>query len=81
MARLCELATSHEHDAAQALDATLQALNQSLFVESNPIPVKWAVCQMGLIGPHIRLPLTEFSEQHHAGMRAALATAGVRLEH
>ena len=80
MARLCELAAAAQHEEAQALDDILQPLNKSLFVESNPIPVKWAVAQMGLIGPHIRLPLTEFGQQHHADMRAALATAGVRLE-
>ena len=80
MARLCELAAAGEHDAARALDNSLQPLNTCLFVESNPIPVKWAVAQMGLIGPHLRLPLTEFSDQFHADMRAALATAGVSLE-
>ena len=80
MAQLCELASSGEHDAAKALDDSLQPLNTSLFVESNPIPVKWAVAQMGLIEPHIRLPLTPFAEEYHEDMRAALATAGVSLE-
>ena len=80
MARLCELAHSGQHDEAKALDDTLQPLNTSLFVESNPIPVKWAVAQMGLIGPHLRLPLTEFAEQYHEDMRSALAIAGVSLE-
>ena len=55
-------------------------LNAALFVESNPIPVKWAVSEMGLIGPGIRLPLTPYSEMHHADMRAAMATAGVELK-
>ena len=80
VAKLCELASAGQHEAAAALDATLQPLNESLFVESNPIPVKWAVAQMGLIAPHVRLPLTEFAEEYHAGMRAAMATAGVSLE-
>ena len=80
MARLCELASAGEHGAAKALDDTLQPLNSCLFVESNPIPVKWAVAEMGLIEPHIRLPLTGFAAQYHEEMRAALATAGVALE-
>jgi len=80
MAQLCELAFSGQHAAAKTLDDTLQPLNQSLFVESNPIPVKWALSKMGLIPPYIRLPLTEFGEQYHDDMRTALAAAGVSLE-
>jgi 4-hydroxy-tetrahydrodipicolinate synthase len=80
IARLCELAATGEFDAANALDATLQPLNEALFVESNPIPVKWALNQMGLIPPGLRLPLTEFARQHHDRMRSALAVAGVILE-
>lgn len=79
MARLCRLAVSGEHEAATALDDTLQPLNTALFVESNPIPVKWAVSQMGLIPPDIRLPLTEHAAQYHDGMRIAMAGAGVEL--
>ena len=77
MSELCRLADAGEHDAAKAIDDRLQPLNTALFLESNPIPVKWAVYQMGLISPHIRLPLTELSEQYHAQMRAAMAGAGV----
>lgn len=80
MARLCKLACSGRHDEAWALDATLQPLNKALFVESNPIPVKWALGQMGLIEPFIRLPLTEYSEQYHEQMRQAMLTAGIELE-
>lgn len=80
MAGLCRLVREGNNEAASALDATLQALNKALFIESNPIPVKWALNQMGLIGPGIRLPLTEYGEQHHDGMRAALAGAGVKLD-
>ena len=78
--RLCELALTGQADEAKALDETLQPLNTALFVESNPIPVKWAVSEMGLMGPHIRLPLTPYSEQYHDGMRAAMQTAGVVVE-
>lgn len=80
MARLCALALAGQHAEAKALDDSLQPLNNALFVESNPIPVKWAVSQMGLIPQRLRLPMTHFSEQYHDEMRSALATAGVRLE-
>ena len=81
IARLCRLVREGRSDEARALDETLQPLNDALFAESNPIPVKWALHQMGLIPRYLRLPMTEFSEQHHEQMRAALATAGVNLEH
>ena len=79
MAELCRLASAGEREAARAIDDRLQPLNSALFVESNPIPVKWAVSRMGLIGPGIRLPLTEFSEQYHGQMLTAMAGAGVEL--
>jgi 4-hydroxy-tetrahydrodipicolinate synthase len=79
MAELCRLASAGEHDAAKAIDDRLQPLNKALFVESNPIPVKWAVSKMGMIEPHIRLPLTGFSEQYHEQMLAALSGAGVEI--
>ena len=65
-------------DAARAreLDAPLASLHRDLFVEANPIPVKWALAQMGLIGPGLRLPLTPLSEAHHATVRAAARAAG-----
>ena len=77
MAELCRLASAGDSEAARAVDEKLQPLNQALFVESNPIPVKWAVCEMGLMGPHIRLPLTPFGERFHNEMREAMAGAGV----
>jgi 4-hydroxy-tetrahydrodipicolinate synthase len=79
MAELCRLASAGDHDAAKAIDDRLQPLNKALFVESNPIPVKWAVSRMGLIEPHIRLPLTEFSEQYHEQMLTAMSGAGVEI--
>ena len=79
MAELCQLASAGDHDAAKAIDDRLQPLNQALFVESNPIPVKWAVSRMGLIAPHIRLPLTEFSEQYHEQMLSAMSGAGAAI--
>jgi 4-hydroxy-tetrahydrodipicolinate synthase len=79
MSELCRLASSGEHDLAQAIDEELQPLNAALFVESNPIPVKWALAQMGLIPGGIRLPLTEFAAEYHEQMYAALDRAGVEL--
>lgn len=78
-AELCQLALAGEADRARALDAKLQPLNEALFAESNPIPVKWAVSELGLIEPHIRLPLTPFSVAYHAAMQAAMEQAGAGL--
>ncbi len=80
MARLCRLARAGDFHQAAALDTTLQPLNKALFAESNPIPVKWALAEMGLMERHIRLPLTEYGSQYHAQMRSAMKSAGVKLE-
>jgi len=79
MARMMAAALRGEHARAQALDAPLTGLHQALFLEANPIPVKWALAQMGRIETGIRLPLTPFAESFHANLRTALASAGVRL--
>ncbi|MEM7431303.1 MAG: 4-hydroxy-tetrahydrodipicolinate synthase [Pseudomonadota bacterium] len=80
MSELCRLAAAGNLDQARAIDKTLQPLNTALFVESNPIPVKWAAAQMGLMQEVMRLPLTTYDSQYHEQMRSALATAGVSLE-
>jgi 4-hydroxy-tetrahydrodipicolinate synthase len=80
MAQLCRLAAMGRHEEAKAIDDVLQPLNTALFVESNPIPVKWAVNRMGLIPASIRLPLTEYSAKYHEQMLSAMAGAGVELE-
>jgi 4-hydroxy-tetrahydrodipicolinate synthase len=80
VAALCRLAREGKAEEARTLDDSLQPLNKALFVESNPIPVKWAVSEMGLMEPHIRLPLTPYSEQYHEDMRSAMRLAGVDLE-
>ncbi len=77
VAELCSLAAAGDADKAEALDERLQALNKALFLESNPIPVKWALCQMGLVGPGIRLPLTELDEKYHDDVRGALRHVGI----
>jgi len=65
---------------ARELDAPLQAIHRDIFIESNPIPVKWAVAQMGLMGEAIRLPLTPLSEKSKPVVRKALEQAGVVLK-
>jgi 4-hydroxy-tetrahydrodipicolinate synthase len=80
MAELCRLARAGAVEDARRIDESLQPLNKMLFSESNPIPVKWAVSEMGLMAPHIRLPLTPFSPQFYDDMRGAMRNAGVALE-
>ena len=64
---------------AERIDALLQPLHRTLFSESNPIPVKWAVQQMGLIGPGIRLPLTPLAPQFYGVVRDAMTAASVQV--
>ncbi len=79
MRALCDAARAGRRAEAERIDATLQGLHRDLFSESNPIPVKWAVQQMGLIGPGIRLPLTPFATQYHLAVRKAMGSAGVQV--
>jgi len=72
MALICELALGGKVEEARALNAELASIHKSLFLESNPIPVKWAVSQLGFCKNVLRLPMTPFSEAHHAALRAAL---------
>jgi 4-hydroxy-tetrahydrodipicolinate synthase len=72
---MCTAAVSGEIKRARDLNARLIALHRTLFVESNPIPVKWAVCELGLIGPGIRLPLTPLSTSFHEVVRRAMRQA------
>ena len=74
---LCAAALRDAHDEAIAIDARLVPLHRSLFVEPNPIPVKWAVHRMGLIGEGIRLPLVQLTAAKHAEVEAAMRAAGV----
>jgi 4-hydroxy-tetrahydrodipicolinate synthase len=79
MRRLCDAARAGDRAEAERIDSSLRPLHRDLFVESNPIPVKWALGQMGLIGPGIRLPLTPLAEQFYDVVRAAMREAGVEL--
>ena len=74
---MCAAALAGDRTTAEAIDGRLAALHRDLFAESNPIPVKWALHEMGLIPPGIRLPLTPLSPQYHDTVRAALRQAGV----
>jgi 4-hydroxy-tetrahydrodipicolinate synthase len=79
MARMCAAALADDWAQARAINRQLLALHFKLFVEANPIPVKWALEQMGRIQGGIRLPLTPLASVHHDTVRAALAASGVML--
>lgn len=74
---LCAAARAGNLPAGRAINDRLLPLHGKLFVEANPIPVKWALAEMGLIGRALRLPLTELSAGHHEVVRAALRHAGL----
>lgn len=79
MARMCDAALRGDEAAARALNEPLLALHRDLFVEANPIPVKWALFAMGRSGPGIRLPLTPLTDASQPRVRAALQAAGIAL--
>jgi 4-hydroxy-tetrahydrodipicolinate synthase len=75
MHQMCVAARNGDRNKAAALDAELGVLHEALFVESNPIPVKWALAEMGRIPAGIRLPLTPLAAEHQGTVRAALQAA------
>jgi 4-hydroxy-tetrahydrodipicolinate synthase len=77
MARMCAAALAGDAETAAAIDADLAGLHRALFVEPNPIPVKWALRELGLIDEGIRLPLVPLDPAFHDEVRAALAAAGL----
>ncbi|MGC7560312.1 4-hydroxy-tetrahydrodipicolinate synthase [Pasteurella sp. PK-2025] len=78
MAKMCQLALAGQFDEAEKINARLMALHQNLFVESNPIPVKWAAYRLGLIeAPTLRLPLTILSEGAQSKVEDALKSVGL----
>lgn len=80
MAELCGYAVSGDAQQTRQLDATLQALHRDLFIESNPIPTKWALKRMGLIDSDMmRLPLTQLEPIHFDVIEQALSQAGIAL--
>lgn len=74
---MCVHALNGDIAAAKAANAKLFALHQKLFVEANPIPVKWVLQQMGLIAIGIRLPLVNLSSQYHEVLRSAMKQAEI----
>lgn len=74
---MIKAAMAGDRATAEVLDAKLTGLHKHLFIESNPIPVKWAVAKLGLIGTGIRLPLTWLSEDCFAAVTAAMQQADV----
>ena len=80
MRELCDAAIHGRVDEARAIQEQLLPLHKALFVESNPIPAKWAVAEMGLCQHAIRLPLTPLSESFHPVLRAAMIGVGAVSE-
>lgn len=79
MADMVAAAVRGDRAGATQVDQRLVALHRNLFVESNPIPVKWAVARMGLIGDTLRLPLTPLSPEYHAVVAESMFAAGVSI--
>ncbi|MDE2295359.1 MAG: 4-hydroxy-tetrahydrodipicolinate synthase [Gammaproteobacteria bacterium] len=80
MREACAAARRGDLDTARRIDESLRALHRALFVESSPIPVKWAVARLGLIESGIRPPLIELSPRHHETVRHAMTAAGISTE-
>ncbi len=77
LAKMCELVMSGRVEEARAIDAALLSLHKNLFLESNPIPVKWAVSQLGFGENILRLPLTPLAAKYHEVLRDAMVQNGV----
>ncbi len=76
MANMCRLAYDGKEAEARAADAEIAELHRLLFIESNPIPAKWAVSQMGFGELNLRLPMTPLDEQYREPLRQALIACG-----
>ena len=77
MSQMCAAALAGDAAKAAELDSKLEALHRDLFVEANPIPVKWAVSELGLQDNVLRLPMTPLSAEHHELVRAAMRCAEI----
>lgn len=77
VAKLCDAALHKNVELCMQISEQLESLNQHLFVETNPIPVKWAAHKMGLINDEIRLPMTHLSEQYRPALEAILRDLGL----
>jgi 4-hydroxy-tetrahydrodipicolinate synthase len=74
MAKLCDAALDDDHAACLRINEQLMPLHQLLFVESNPIPAKWALSRMGLMSDELRLPMTSLAQEHHQALEQVLRT-------
>jgi 4-hydroxy-tetrahydrodipicolinate synthase len=72
---MCAAALQGDKAEAELLDGEMAALHRDLFLEANPIPVKWAMAELGRVPMGIRLPLTWLSEKHHEPVRQAMLKA------
>ena len=77
MGEMCKAALAGDRDIAVAIDQGVSGMHRDLFFEANPIPVKWALAEMGLIPNGIRLPLTWLSEQYQGELRNSMRQAGL----
>ncbi|ETN92424.1 4-hydroxy-tetrahydrodipicolinate synthase [Gammaproteobacteria bacterium MOLA455] len=77
MSQMCSAALAGDAAAAAEIDSKLEALHRDLFVEANPIPVKWAVAELGLQENVLRLPMTPLSAEHHELVRSAMRSAEI----
>lgn len=80
MHEMCIAAKAGDSLQARSINARIFDLHQKLFVEANPIPVKWLLNQMGLIGSGLRLPLVALSAHHHDTLRNAMKNAAIPLK-
>ncbi|MGA1055253.1 MAG: 4-hydroxy-tetrahydrodipicolinate synthase, partial [Pseudohongiellaceae bacterium] len=80
MSQMCAAALAGDRAEAERLDSALTELHETLFLEGNPVPVKWALAKMGLISPALRLPLVELSVRYHVQVSNALAAAGIEID-
>lgn len=79
MHEMCQAAIAGQREQAEALNNQLIDLHSALFLESNPIPAKWAMYKMGYGDNALRLPLTPFSDEYHATLLNAMLKAGIQL--
>ncbi len=77
MSEMCKAALVGDRDAAVAIDQEISVLHRDLFLEANPIPVKWALAEMGRIPRGIRLPLTWLSEKYQGELRNSMRQTGL----
>lgn len=80
MSKMCHLALNENFQQARVLDEKLQPLHKSLFLETSPIPVKWALHKMGMMEAGILLPLTPLEQQYHQAVLDALEVANVKIQ-